>query len=66
MFRNLATVIRDGTELDVKWEESVSVIEIIELARELHFVIDGGRQLRRMKCVCCAVLFEEKKNRVGK
>ncbi|KAI0306951.1 NAD-P-binding protein [Multifurca ochricompacta] len=34
LFRNLASVIRDGAEQGIKWEESVSVIEIVELAHQ--------------------------------
>ena len=34
LFRNLAAVIRDGAEQDLKWEVSVSVIEMIELAHQ--------------------------------
>jgi len=34
LFRNLAAVIRDGAEQDIKWEESVSVIEMVELAHQ--------------------------------
>jgi hypothetical protein len=51
LFRNLAAVIRDGVEQDVKWEESASVIEIIELAqrssreRRTLELIDGERAI---------------------
>jgi predicted dehydrogenase len=46
LFRNLAAVIRDGAEQDVKWEESALVVEIIELAHQSSrekrtVVIDG-------------------------
>ena len=34
LFRNLAAVIKDGAEQDIKWEESVSVIEMVELAHQ--------------------------------
>ncbi|KAJ8516384.1 hypothetical protein ONZ45_g6298 [Pleurotus djamor] len=34
LFRNLASAIRNGSELDVKWEEATAVIEIVELARQ--------------------------------
>ena len=34
LFRNLAGVIREGAEQDIKWEESVSVIEMVELAHQ--------------------------------
>ncbi|KAI9513162.1 NAD-P-binding protein [Russula earlei] len=43
LFRNLAAVILDGAEQDVKWGESVSVIEIVELA---HQSSKGKRTLR--------------------
>ncbi|KAJ7086756.1 hypothetical protein C8R44DRAFT_893551 [Mycena epipterygia] len=32
LFRNLAAAIRDGGELAIKWEESMAVIEMVELA----------------------------------
>ncbi|KAJ7068142.1 hypothetical protein C8F01DRAFT_1117000 [Mycena amicta] len=32
LFRNLASAIREGAELEVKWEEAASVIELVELA----------------------------------
>jgi len=34
LFRNLAAVIQDGAEQDIKWEESASVIEMVELAHQ--------------------------------
>ncbi|KAH9994084.1 NAD-binding protein [Russula compacta] len=34
LFRNLAAVISDGAEPDIKWEESASVVEIVELAHQ--------------------------------
>ncbi|CAK5275732.1 unnamed protein product [Mycena citricolor] len=34
LFRNLAAVIREGAEQAVKWEESASVIEMVELAKK--------------------------------
>ena len=32
MYENVAAVIRDGAEPAVKWEQSMEVIELIELA----------------------------------
>lgn len=34
LFENLAAAIRNGDDLDVKWEEATMVIQIIELARK--------------------------------
>ncbi|KAI0320646.1 NAD-P-binding protein [Amylostereum chailletii] len=34
LFRNLAAVIRDGAEQAIKWEESTTVVEIIQLAHQ--------------------------------
>lgn len=34
LFQNLGASIRAGSELAVKWEEAVAVLEIIELAIE--------------------------------
>jgi hypothetical protein len=34
LFRNLAAVIQGDAEQDIKWNESASVIEIIELAHQ--------------------------------
>lgn len=34
LYRNLAAVIRNGAEMEVKWEEATAVIEIIELAKK--------------------------------
>ncbi|KAJ7179858.1 hypothetical protein C8R43DRAFT_870765 [Mycena crocata] len=33
LFRNLALAIREGAELAIKWEESMAVIEMVELAK---------------------------------
>ncbi|KAF7301390.1 NAD binding rossmann fold [Mycena indigotica] len=32
LFKNLASAIRDGAELEIKWEEAATVMELIELA----------------------------------
>jgi predicted dehydrogenase len=34
LFRNLARAIRSGEELQVKWSEATSVIEMVELAKQ--------------------------------
>lgn len=34
LFRNLAAVIKEGAEMEVRWEEATAVIEIIELAKK--------------------------------
>lgn len=34
LFRNLAGAIRNGDEMKVKWEEAVTVLEIIEAAHK--------------------------------
>lgn len=34
LYRNLAAAIREGSPLDVKWEEASVVIQLVELARQ--------------------------------
>ena len=34
LYENLAASIREGAELAVKWEEAISVIQLVELAHQ--------------------------------